>query len=124
MNSKFIMTASSVFLGLAAVLFTFLPQEVVGFLGLESGNTIILQILGALYFGFAMLNWMGKSSLIGGIYGRPVALGNFSHFAIAGIALLKLFIKAPDFGGMVVLTLFYLTFAVLFGLVLFGKLLK
>lgn len=124
MNSKLIMMSSAIFLGLAAVLFTFLPQEIVAFLGLEAGNSIIFQILGALYFGFAMLNWMGKSSLIGGIFGRPVALGNFSHFAIAGIALAKWEMKNQVYGGMAVLTGIYLIFAVLFGLIVFGKLLK
>lgn len=124
MNSKIIMTSSAIFLGLAAVVCTFLPEEIVDLLGLEAGNTIILQILGALYFGFAMVNWMGKSNLIGGIYGKPVALGNFSHFMIAGIALAKLCIKNPALGGMAILTFIYLIFGVLFGLVLFGKLLK
>lgn len=124
MNSKIIMTSSAIFLGLAAVVCTFLPEEIVDLLGLEAGNTIILQILGALYFGFAMVNWMGKSNLIGGIYGKPVALGNFSHFMIAGIALAKLCIKNPALDGMAILTFIYLIFGVLFGLVLFGKLLK
>ena len=124
MNSKLIMTSSAMFLGLAAIVFTFFPEEIVSILGLEGVNTIILQILGALYFGFAMVNWMGKSNVIGGIYGRPVAMGNFSHFMIAGIALLKAFIGNPILNGMAVFTLIYLIFGVLFGLVLFGKLLK
>src|SRR5204862_7388254 len=33
----------------------------------------------ALYLGFAVLNWMGCVVLFGGIYGRPVALGNLCH---------------------------------------------
>ncbi|WP_341227051.1 hypothetical protein [uncultured Arcticibacterium sp.] len=124
MNSKLIMAASAIVLGIAALVFTFLPEEIVGFLGLEMGNTIILQILGALYFGFAMVNWMGKSNVIGGIYGKPVALGNFSHFAIAEIALAKWEMRNQVYGGMAILTGIYLIFAILFGLILFGKLLK
>lgn len=32
---------------------------------------------------------MARGVLIGGIYGRPLALGNFMHFVVATIVLLK-----------------------------------
>jgi len=46
-------------------------------------------LLGALYVDFAMLNWMVKGSLIGNIYNRPVAVANFTHFLVGGLALAK-----------------------------------
>lgn len=49
----------------------------------------LIEILGALYFGFAMLNWMTRTSIIGGLYNKPISVANFTHFFIAGIALLK-----------------------------------
>jgi len=31
-----------------------------------------MQIIGSFYFAFAILNWMSKGSIIGGIYNRPI----------------------------------------------------
>lgn len=80
---------------------------------------LVVQILGALYLGFAMLNWMARGVLIGGIYSRPVAFGNFLHFAIVAMALTKAMLselQSAEFGVGLAL---YATFAIWFGLVLF-----
>ena len=45
-----------------------------------------MQIIGSLYFALAILNWMSKGSFIGGIYNRPIAIANLTHFVIAGLA--------------------------------------
>jgi hypothetical protein len=66
------------------------------------------------------MNWMGKAVLIGGIYSRPLSIGNFSHFTIAGLAFLKATIHsdaAPIY--LWVLTIAYAAFAVSFGVVFF-----
>jgi len=86
------MTASAALLGVAGILLTFVPELLVAALGLESSPAVLLlgQVLGGLYFGFAMLNWMLKDSVIGGIYNRPALVANLSHFVIAGLALLRL----------------------------------
>jgi len=81
---------------------------------------LLVQILGALYFAFGMLNWMSKASLIGGIYNRPIAVANFSHFFIAGLALIKSIISNSDLPLIfLVIGIVYLIFALLFGLILF-----
>ena len=36
---------------------------------------------------------MAKESLIGGIYNRPIAIGNFMHFAVGAMALIKIITK-------------------------------
>ena len=36
-----------------------------------------------------MINWTAKANLIGGIYGRPIAIGNLTHFFIGSMALMK-----------------------------------
>jgi len=84
MNTKIIMTASSVFMGLIGIALIFLQSEVLKALGEMPNPTLnlTLQLLGALYFGFAMTNWMAKAVLMGGIYSRPLSIGNFSHFLI------------------------------------------
>lgn len=121
MNTKILMTTSAVILGITGVVLNFFPQEASGYLGLEKSNTIILQIAGALYFGFAMLNWTAKANLIGGIYSKPVAISNFAHFLIGGLALAKFAFQHADllyiWGGMSI----YLIFAILFGYVSFNN---
>ena len=116
------MTACSIILGLAGILLSFIPLEIMRILGLESSKQLLflMQVSGALYFGFAMLNWMTKSSLIGGIYNRPIAVANFSHFLIAGLALTKGVFANPGLPLVIQMAAaVYLVFAVSFGIILF-----
>jgi ATP/ADP translocase len=116
------MTISAVMLGVTGIILSFIPQEVSHFLSLTDSTPIVFQILGALYFGFAMLNWTAKANLIGGIYSRPVAIGNFTHFLIGGLALIKLLLHNTNRTSIwVCAIMLYLIFAVLFGYVLFNN---
>lgn len=122
MNTKLIMTASALILGIIGVLLTFIPDTILGHLNIDINTTsqFLMQIIGALYFSFAMLNWMMKTSLIGGIYNRPIAIANFSHFLIAGLALVKGIIANPGVSYTIwTAGIIYSLFAVSFGIVLF-----
>lgn len=57
------MIASTVYLGICGLGLTFLPEEIAGHLDIGKNQSAILflQILGSLYLGFAMLNWMTSS---------------------------------------------------------------
>ena len=119
MNTKLIMTASAVFLALAGVSLTFFPNEIANQIGLgsEKPAQLVIQILGALYFGFAMLNWMAKGSIIGGIYNKPLVIANLSHFLIGGLALIKGLMKIDKPSYLFVLLIgVYIIFATLFGI--------
>jgi len=120
MNTKLLMTLSSLFMLATGLAFSFFPQEFLSTFSQPDSPliTLILQLLGALYLGFAMLNWMAKSNLIGGIYSRPVAIGNFMHFLVAGLALLKAVpgLEIPQLWGLAVI---YVIFAAAFGFVVF-----
>ena len=118
MNTKLIMTASAITAGLMGILLTFAPAEASAFLGWNNEQAIILQLLGAAYFAFGMINWTAKANLIGGIYGRPIAIGNFTHYVIGALALIKVVSKSYSV-ALIVLTLIYVAFAVLFGLIFF-----
>ena len=91
MNTKPLMVASAIFLGVIGIAFTFLPDELLHYFQINTVKPLllVLQLLGALYFSLAILNWMAKGSVIGGIYNRPIAIANFAHFLIGGLALLK-----------------------------------
>nr|MBO2514265.1 hypothetical protein [Gammaproteobacteria bacterium] len=54
-----------------------------------SGSGIAVQLLGTVYIAFAVTNWIGKDKPIGGIYSRPLSVGNFAHFAIGALVLLN-----------------------------------
>ena len=120
MNTKILMISSSIFLGALGITFSFIPDEIISSLSVTPNqiSTLSLQLLGALYLGFAMLNWMAKGSLIGGIYNRPIAIGNFMHFAVGALALFKIITKIHTHSEIVIsLTIVYSVFAILFGYV-------
>lgn len=118
MNTKLLMTVSAVVMGIAGVILIFLPQEIAKQFDLPNSTTIILQTLGALYIGFSMINWNSKSNLIGGIYSRPITIGNFTHFFIGALGLIKFAAKTPTVITFII-TIIYLAFAISFGYVLF-----
>jgi hypothetical protein len=119
MNTKLLMTLSAAVMGITGIILTLFPQEFASFFKLADTNIIFLQLLGGLYFGFAMLNWAAKANLIGGIYSRPVAMGNFTHFLIGGLALLKFATRNTTTIFVWIAVVLYLVFAILFGIVLF-----
>lgn len=106
-------------MGLGGIGLSFLPNELATYMDWKESNSIILQILGALYFGFAMANWMSKGNLIGGIYNRPLAVGNFSHFFIATLVLIKITMRGSQPYGMIAVTIVYSIFAIAFAYILF-----
>ena len=105
-------------LGLAA---TFAPQELLGRRGSVASPLAVLlvQAAGGLYVGFAALNWMAKDNLIGGIYSRPVAMGNFAHFLVVAMACLKLIARGYREMPLLVVGAVYVLFAVWFWRVAF-----
>lgn len=113
MNSKIILILSAVLMALVGLATTFMPQEILSFSGLPPAGmpAVILQIFGAVYLGFAILNWTAKESVTGGIYNRPLTLGNFLHFFAAGMVLLK---GAFSFPELWIAAGIYLLFAGLF----------
>ena len=117
------MAASSLFLGAAGLLASFAPQELLAFLGSPAAGLtpVLVQLMGALYFSFAMVNWTAKDNIIGGIYSRPVSLGNLTHFVMGALALAKSQSPGWDNRALIVLLGIYTIFAVLFGWLVFGR---
>lgn len=120
-TTRLLMSASAIFLGLFGVIASFAPDEILRLLDATSSPLLLLvvQITGALYLGFAALDWMARDNLIGGIYSRPVAVANLLHFLTAGIAMIRLLAVHPEIGLLWLLALLYALFASSFGVVLF-----
>jgi hypothetical protein len=121
MKTRLLLTASALVmavLGLAAI---FLPREILEKLHQTSVGPLplLVQILGALYLGFAMQNWMAKQSIIGGIYNRPLTMGNLVHFLVAALSLAKYVLAGSRDPALLTLAALYTLFAVVFATVVF-----
>jgi Na+-driven multidrug efflux pump len=114
------MTSASIVLGVTGIALSFFPQEITTLLNahITTTLTVILQLLGSLYFGFAMLNWLAKDSLLGGIYNRPIVVANVTHFVIGALALLKVLSQNQEM-VIWIMAIGYAFFAILFSLVMY-----
>ncbi|MCX2495274.1 hypothetical protein OQX63_17420 [Pedobacter sp. PF22-3] len=120
MNTKLIMTLTAILLAIIGIFLSFAPDLVMSSLGISSSAiiTLILQLLGAAYCAFALLNWMAKGALIGGIYNKPIAIGNLTHFLIAGLALTKAVLHNPQLPVVLsILAGCFLILACVFGII-------
>ena len=115
MNTKLLMTACSLLLGATGIFALFLPDVFLSAQGVEltEAMSMLVQLMGALYFGFAIMNWTAKDSAIGGVYARPVSLANFSHFLPGALLLVRnLFDEFSPL--MLIVTVVYVVFAACF----------
>lgn len=120
MHTKILMISSAALMAVIGLAMSFMPHEVLGMHGSVPDNATLLlvQMAGAVYLGFAMLNWMARGILIGGIYAKPVAVGNFLHFTMVAITLIKAAIAFAVLPLAISAAVFSL-FAIWFGLVMF-----
>ena len=117
MKTKLLMTSSALFCGIIGTLLLFLPIEIAEYLGVEPTiiTILCLKILSAIYLGFGILNWTAKGTLIGGIYNKPIVLGNLLHFAVGALELIKVISNIQTHREIIIfLTVFYVIFALLF----------
>ena len=120
MNTKILMMSSALFLGIIGILLTFLPEEIASYLNTKSNmvTVLFLKLLGALYFGFGILNWTAKGTLIGGIYNRPISIANLAHFGIGAITLVKVVSHIQNNSEIIIpLMAVYAIFGILFAIV-------
>lgn len=117
------MISSALIMGVVGVLLQFIPREILNHFGAPPTgiSALLIQLTGALYLGFAMMNWMAKTVLIGGIYARPLAMGNFVHFLVGALALLKYGYSSSSSTTVTVwlFAVVYSLLAILFGFVFF-----
>jgi hypothetical protein len=84
--------ASAAVLLLGGITFLFAPDVVLPRLipAFPAAGAWVGQLLAAAWLGVAALNWLSRSALLGGIYGRPVVLTNAVLYFVAAMVLLKL----------------------------------
>jgi len=116
MNTKILMTSSSLILAVAGIFTLFAPDVLLSALGVAvtAQLSVLVQLLGTLYFSFALMNWTAKDSAIGGIYARPISLANFSHF-FSGTLLLAKYLLSNEFNlPILLISILYTIFAIIF----------
>ena len=116
------MVASSAFLAVLGLALTFAPGELLVMLGAPASApvTVVLQLAGASYLGLALINWTARGLIIGGIYARPLSLGNLVHFLSGSMALLKYLLSAGIQPLLLPVLVGYALLALAFGYLLFG----
>jgi hypothetical protein len=121
MKSRWVMLASAVFMAALGLIGTFLPHELLAKLHVQENAVLalVIQLAGALYIAFAMLNWTAKDSLIGGIYNRPALLGNVLHFTAGAMALIKGAFAGHGDPSVIAGASIYALFALAFGNLMF-----
>lgn len=116
-----LLLGSAVLYFAAALPLLFAPEELLRYAGAAPStlDTALLQVIGSAIFGFAMLNWMNRYGVVGGIYGRPVVLANFTHAATAALLLGHIATRAPFSAPLTAVLAVYGVLALAFGAKLF-----
>lgn len=70
---------------------TFGPQEVLGAIGVAPSilGDWLAQLLGAALLGLALLNWIQRHTLVGGVFGRPLLMTNLLFSTASFFASLR-----------------------------------
>ncbi|MEX0724371.1 MAG: hypothetical protein WD357_04795 [Gracilimonas sp.] len=120
--SKIVMTGSAtlyLILGLGISFFPEVTGRILGTASQSGLDLLLMKVVGALLFGFGVINLMARNSAIGGIYGRAIVLGNIMIALITGSQFLKYIISAneiePHFWAITILfLLLFVSFLKLF----------
>lgn len=117
-----LLTTSAVVYLLAAVAMLFAPAELLEALGQAPSAfaTSVIQLLGSAIFGFGMLNWMHRHSVIGGIFGRPLVVANLAHSGSAALLLASQALDRQLAAPLLAVLAVHAGIAIGFGIHLFG----
>jgi hypothetical protein len=115
------MTLAAAFMAIGGIACTFFPREILTMHGTtpDRGSVLLVQIAGALYLGFAIMNWTARGNLIGGIYSRPLTLGNFVYFLNIALAMVRMAANDPH-ASTVAAAVIHALFAAAFTFVIFA----
>jgi hypothetical protein len=112
------MTGSAAILGLLGLVALFLPVEMARAAGWEARSGLAIQVAAGGLLAVATLNWMGRTAVYGGIYGRPIVLANVALGTVAGLSLGRFALSTPSALWAWLGTLLFLAQAVAFGYVM------
>lgn len=122
-NTRLLMAASALYMALVGLATALFEEELLAYFGSSSSGfaVVLAGIVAGLYLGFAVLNWMARGNLIGGVYSRPVALGNFAQFLGVAIILMQETPGSTHTAELAVAAGINALFAASFGYIVFGQ---
>jgi hypothetical protein len=91
MISSILSRVSATVLLLGGLALLFAPDSLLPALvrGIPPNAAWLGQLLGAAWLGMSVLNWLTRSTLLGGIYGRPVVAANLVMYFVSALSLLR-----------------------------------
>ena len=122
-NTRLLMAASALYMALVGLSAALFEEELLAYFGASAAGfgVVLAGVVAGLYLGFAVLNWMARGNLIGGVYSRPVALGNFAQFLGVAIVLMQQVPASAQTAELGVAAGINALFAASFGYVVFGQ---
>lgn len=118
--SRVLLSVTALVLALGGAALLFAPDVAAGALRIDSGAGIWpWQVLAAAWLGLAALDWASRGSVVGGIYARPVASANFTHFLIVSLVLARVVLGGGQSAATWILFAVATMFALAFGQRLF-----
>lgn len=91
MASTVVSSVSALILGIAGLALLFAPDVVLPAVvpAFPRSAVWLGQLLAAGWLGLAILNWLQRRLVLGGIYGRPVVLANLVLYPVSALSLLR-----------------------------------
>ena len=91
MHGRHVLTVSALILFAFGGAALFAADEMARLFGADAsrGLALAIQLVGCGLLGFAALNWMSRGNRIGGIYARPIGIGNLLLFLTASLTIGK-----------------------------------
>jgi hypothetical protein len=117
MSGRLILSFSAIFLFIAGGATLFAPGELARAFDPTGSRAlpVTVQLIGSGFLGFALMNWMSRRNRIGGIYARPLGMGNLLLFATAALTVGKAAaarnLPAAGMGVCMVLAMLAVSFA-------------
>ena len=117
MISTRISTTSAAFLLIGGLALLFGSDEILPRLipAFPPEATWIGQLLGAGWLALSALNSLSRSTLLGGIYGRPLVVANLSLYFISAMVLLKIVARGDVPAGLWFVVVPVVLFTVIYG---------
>lgn len=76
------------------------------------------QLLAGAWLGLGAANWISRTSVLGGIYGRPIVMGNAALYLVSALSLLRALLGGTAPRAMWVACAITLVLAVAYGALL------
>ena len=119
--STLVSRVSAALLLVAGMLLLFAPDVVLPWLasGFPESAAWVAQLLAAALLALAAMNWLSRSQLLGGIYGRPVVFANAAFYFVAAMVTLRAGANGDAPRALWIVLLLVAPVAVVYGWMLF-----